>query len=217
MSSVRHTEWQNILKINFLRLLAHYPVGSIKTILFTGCSPGVGVTTVAANFAAMISRDAEEGVLLIDANFTAPKITQFFVNDPVNGREHVSSDSNMLAIGLGTPVKADSCNVYVLPLSLEHLDPIAILESNGFIQYLELMRRRFNYVIIDAPSVHEYAESLVLASKVDGIIVVIQSGKTRRHVATETKKKLEDAGGRVLGVILNRSKRYIPEFIYKRL
>jgi Mrp family chromosome partitioning ATPase len=49
------------------------------------------------------------------------------------------------------------------------------------------------------------------------VILVVESGKTRRQVALTAKRKLEGAGGKILGVVLNKRRYYIPEFVYKRL
>ena len=57
----------------------------------------------------------------------------------------------------------------------------------------------------------------VLCTKVDGVVLVIEAGKTREQVAVRAKKELEEAGGKVLGVVLNKRKYHIPEWIYKRL
>jgi Mrp family chromosome partitioning ATPase len=52
---------------------------------------------------------------------------------------------------------------------------------------------------------------------VDGVILVLESGKTRRQVALNVKKQLEDAKGKLLGVVLNKRRHYIPDWIYRRL
>ncbi len=77
------------------------------------------------------------------------------------------------------------------------------------------MRDSYDYVVLDAPPVHGSPECRVLCAKVDGVVLVIESGKTTRSVALSAKKQLEDAGGKLLGVILNKKKNYIPEFIYR--
>ena len=56
-----------------------------------------------------------------------------------------------------------------------------------------------------------------MSKKVDGVILVVESGRTRRPTAIKAKKELEQAGAKIIGVILNRRKYYIPEWIYKRL
>jgi Mrp family chromosome partitioning ATPase len=52
---------------------------------------------------------------------------------------------------------------------------------------------------------------------VDGVLLVLEAGKTRRHVAIRAKKELEEAGGKLLGVVLNKRRYHIPERVYKRL
>ena len=56
-----------------------------------------------------------------------------------------------------------------------------------------------------------------LFAKVDGVVLVLESGKTRQQVSLEAKKQLEEAGGTILGVVLNKRKYYIPDWIYRRL
>ena len=80
-----------------------------------------------------------------------------------------------------------------------------------------MMREKFDYIILDSPPITRYAESRVIATKVDGVILVLESGKTRSQVAIKAKQELEETGANVIGAILNRRKHYIPEWIYKRL
>lgn len=95
--------------------------------------------------------------------------------------------------------------------------PLNIFEAARFDDTLKQMRQKFDYVILDAPPVIGYAETKVMGKIVDGVILVIKSGKTRKQVAIRAKNELADAGAKVLGVMLNRRKHYIPEWIYKRL
>jgi Mrp family chromosome partitioning ATPase len=80
-----------------------------------------------------------------------------------------------------------------------------------------MMRDKFNYVFVDAPPVQGSPETLALASRVDGVLMVLASGKTRQEVAARSKKQIESAGGKVIGAVLNQRKYYIPDFIYRRL
>ena len=113
--------------------------------------------------------------------------------------------------------KVSHGNLCLIPCGKKNSEPMAIFESTRFDKTLKLMREKFDYVILDAPPVNSYAETKVMGKKVDGVVLVIESGKTRRQVATRAKHEMEEAGAKVLGVILNRRKHYIPEWIYKRL
>ena len=79
------------------------------------------------------------------------------------------------------------------------------------------LRHSFDYVIFDSAPIVGYPETQTLCSKVDGVIMVITYNKTRSHAAIRTKKELEDAGANILGVVINRRKYYIPDWIYRRL
>ena len=94
---------------------------------------------------------------------------------------------------------------------------MTLFESIYFDNFLKRMRDTFDYVIIDSPPVNAYAESLVIAKKVDGIILVLESGKSRKQVAIRAKQQIDESGALLIGVILNRRKHYIPEWIYRRL
>lgn len=79
------------------------------------------------------------------------------------------------------------------------------------------MRTEFDYVVLDGPPLPSFSESKVICNKVDGVVIVIESGKTRKQVALRAKKYIEQAGGTVLGVVLNKRKYHIPKWIYRRL
>jgi len=110
-----------------------------------------------------------------------------------------------------------SGNLHVLTCGRKYSGPESLFHSNRFNDFIEAVKEKFDCIIFDAPPVNGSAEAKVLASKVDGVILVIESGKTRRQVAIRARKELEAAGGMFLGVILNKKKYYIPNWIYKRL
>ena len=62
-----------------------------------------------------------------------------------------------------------------------------------------------------------FDEPKVIGKKVDGVILVSQAGKSRQRVAFRAKSELEATGANILGVVLNRRKHYIPEWIYRKL
>ena len=195
-------------------LLGRYPDGTIKTILFAGTSHGDGTSTTAINFATTMARDCQLKVLLLDFNFRTPSLHEVFKIDYslgltdvlTNGREVLS---NIERVGPG--------NLHVLPCGDNRSTPAPLFESSRFDAFLKNAREQFEYVIMDAPPVPSFSESRIICAKVDGVVLVVGSGKTRRQVALRAKKEIEDAGGKVLGLVLNRRKHYIPEWIYKRL
>lgn len=196
------------------KLVTHFPLGSVKTILFTGTAHGDGCTTTAAIFANTMAQFCRLNVLLIDANLRSPRLHEVFnVGNNQGLADLLTKEEEKISIFK----KLGHGNLYLIPCGKKNSGPLAIFESTRFDKTLKLMREKFDYVILDAPPISGYAETKVMGKKVDGVILVIESGKTRKQVAIRAKKELEDAGAKVLGVILNLREHYIPEWIYKRL
>ncbi len=196
------------------RLITRFPEGSIKTIMITGVTQGIGSSATAANFAITLARDCKLDVLLVDANLRSPSLHEVFNIKHNQGLTQLlmkeeEETSLFKKVGHG--------NLYVIPCGENSSGPRNLFESNRFPRALKNMREKFNYVIFDAPPVNGCFDSIMIGRKVDGVILVLESGCTRRQVAIKAKQELEEAGAKVLGVILNRQKHYIPEWIYKRL
>jgi len=195
------------------RLITSFPLGSVKTILFTGTVHGDGCTTTAAGFANTLAQNCLLNVLLIDANLRSPRLHEIF------NVQYNQGLADLLTIEKGISLfkKVGHGNLCLIPCGKKNIGPLTIFESARFEKTLELMREKFDYVILDAPPVNTFAETKVMGKIVDGVILVVESGKTRKQVAIKAKQELEEAGAKVLGVILNRRKHYIPNWIYKRL
>ena len=78
---------------------------------------------------------------------------------------------------------------------------------------LARLRPEYDFVVVDSPPVNQYADASVLANKVDGVILVIEADRTPLAEAEAAKRQLERVGARILGVVLNRKRSYIPAFI----
>jgi protein-tyrosine kinase len=204
-------ECYEALKTN---LLARYPNKSIKTILFSGTAHGAGSSTTAINFAAILAGNCQLKVLLVEANLRTPSLHEVFNLDPDHGLSDVLTNGTRLGSCIR---KVGPENLYVVTRGGKQAGPVSLFESKRFDEFLKSVRDQFDYVILDGPPVPSFSEARVVCAKVDGVVMVVESGKTREQVAVRAKKELEEAGGKVLGVVLNRRKHYIPEWIYRRL
>ncbi len=196
------------------KLDTSFPLGSVKTIVFTGTAHGVGCTTTACGFANTMAQHCQLNVLLIDANIRSPRLHEVFNVEQNQGLADLLTNEE---VKISLFKKMGHGNLYLIPCDKKESVPQAIFESTRFDKILKLMRERFDYVILNTPPVNSYAEAKVMGKKVDGVMLIIESGKTRKQVAIKAKQELENAGAKVLGVILNRRKHYIPDWIYKRL
>jgi capsular exopolysaccharide synthesis family protein len=202
-------EWCKELKS---RIQTQYPKNNIKTILFTGTSSGNGSTSTAAGFAVSLAKTYQHKVLLVDVNLRTPGIHKIF-NSPhapglvdVFNRQYPSIDTKVLG------------NLYIITCNEEYVDEInGFFGSNRFDDFLKKMREKFDYVILDGPPVIAYSESRLIGAKVDGVILILDCGTTRRRVAMKAKQEIKQAGGKLLGVVLNKREYCIPDWLYKRL
>jgi capsular exopolysaccharide synthesis family protein len=186
----------------------------MNVVLLVGATKGCGVSTTAANFAASLGRDSGAKVLLIDANVRSPKHLIF-----PGSHRHAANAGITLERLLSDPSAWErptgSSNLYVLVT--ECSTPVSIYRSEAFDEFLRKVRGFFKYVVVDAPPLTSHPETLFLSQKADGVILVIESEKTRQQSALRAKRQIETAGGKLLGVVLNKRRYRIPDWLYKRI
>jgi protein-tyrosine kinase len=199
------------------KLWTRYSEKDMKVVLFVGATIGSGATTTASNYAAMLAQDPQTKVLLIDANLRAKKTFGRGRHRDLEKESNVNL-AGLLAAESSTvyPVPGPG-NLYVLPSGTQCATPLTLFQSDSFDQFLQTVRKRFDHVIIDAPPLTGFPESIVLSRKADGVILVVDSGRTRRRAGLWAKQQIEDAGGKILGVVLNKRKFYIPNWLYRHI
>ena len=77
--------------------------------------------------------------------------------------------------------------------------------------------KEFSYVLIHAPALASSPDCVSLAQAADGMVLILEAGKTRKAVAVRTVNELESAGATILGAVLGDTAQPIPGFIYDRL
>lgn len=195
------------LKLNILRSSQN---GKIKSLLFLSPTEGEGATTVLVQFAMALAGQGEK-VLLIDANFRSPSLHQQFHLDVESGlTELLLGKAKLSEVTKKTTVK----NLWVIPSGSAPSSPLTL---NALDPHLQKMKEEADWVLFDGPPVNHFDEGLALSGKVDGVVMVLQAEKTRWEVAQAAKQRLEDSGGKVLGVVLNKRKFYIPKWLYRTL
>jgi Mrp family chromosome partitioning ATPase len=92
-----------------------------------------------------------------------------------------------------------------------------LFQSKRFRAFMAQCRRQYDYIVVDGPPLDEAPESIALAANVDGVVLVLDARNTRRRIALRAKERIEQVGGKVLGVALNRRRFYIPGWLYRLL
>jgi len=196
------------------KILTRYTGKAIKTILVTGTAHGGGTSTTAVNLATALADDSRSSVLIVDANLRTPGLHRFFKTDSFKGMSELLDVRGEKSFGFK---KIGDKELYLFPCGVKRFKSDGYFESRRFGTFLNNVRNSFDYVIFDSAPIGGFADTQTLCSRVDGVILVITYEKTRRQVALRAKKELENAGANILGVVINRRKYYIPDWIYRRL
>ena len=171
----------------------------LKTILVTSADIGDGKTSVAANLALSMAQREKE-VVLIDADLRKPNIHEFF--ELTNDRGLVDLISGRAAIGDVLQFNNDK-KVAVLTTGNTPPNPAELLSSKKMEQLLCQLEETTDVVIIDGPP-FIVADAMILASKVDGVLMVVRPGHTRESLAKAAMEHIRLVGAKVVGVVLNR-------------
>ena len=184
-----------------------------KVLLFSCSSHGEGTTSIVLGFATSLAKGNEK-VLLVDANVRNPTLHDFLSVDKKKGFVELILGECSLA---DVVKKTKTNNLKVITAGVLHSNPFSLFESAYLDTLIDQMKIEADWVLFDSAPINSYIDSVALASKMDGVIMVVQAEKTRWEVAQTAKKRIEDGQGKFLGVILNRRKMYIPEWAYKLL
>jgi tyrosine-protein kinase Etk/Wzc len=193
--------------------LAKFENDSNRLISITGTNSNVGCSTISLNFATYLAKYKNYDTLLIDGDIYNSSLTNWF---------HASGKVGMTDIILGRKPYKDA----IMPTPYKNLEflsagaKIGAIESvfsyTEFRQFLNDITQDYKIVIFDAPPLNKFPDSTVLSSKMDGTIIVLEAENTRWEVAKNAKEKLEK-NGKIFGVIMNKRKYHIPEWLYSLL
>lgn len=182
-----------------------------RSILVTSCKPGEGKTTSAISLALSLSRNTDQKVLLVDANFRAPTLADTYHIQPSAGFWELLSEG-LDPADLRQETDVESLGV----LAAGSPEPRAASLKN-FPSALEAMQKAHDVIVLDGDALWSSSEPLLLAPMVDAVILVAACERSRWEVLDQARDKISRVGGRLLGVTLNRRKYYIPGGLYDRL
>ena len=171
----------------------------LKTILMTSATPDEGKSTTVSNLAVVMAQ-AGHSVVVCDCDFRNPTQHKIF-SVPNKGLSNcVSTGSDVMEIVQPTKIP----NLYVLTSGPVAPNPSELLGSQNMVDIFEKLKQYFDYVLVDTPPIMPVTDAAVVSGKVDGTILIIASGEVSPSIAVEAKKRLEQAGAHMLGVVLNK-------------
>jgi succinoglycan biosynthesis transport protein ExoP len=185
--------------------------GPLKSIMVTSAGPSEGKSTTAANLAVVLAQAGKQ-VILVDADLRRPIQHRFF--ELPNSRGLTTA-----LLDLGAPVGEHIQDTSVPGLRLMTSsaippNPAELLGSQRQADLLAALQDEADIVVVDSPPVLTVTDALIMASRMSGVLLVVEAGATRRAGLLKAMDALMHADGRVLGVTLNRMTRRRSGYYY---
>jgi len=199
-----------------VELLKQRKTNKIKTILFTSSNFGEGVSTVSFGFAKALSSNSQYKILHINSNLR--DLNKLKAKGESKNKKVLAVMPNGKNMNLNFSIEKDNEEgPWLLNFQNYLSDPFSIFDNGYFEGILKRLENYFDFIILDGPPMNNYPDSKLLCELTDSVVMVLEAGKTRRNVALRAKRELEKSGANILGIVLNKRKYYIPDFIYNYL
>ena len=176
-----------------------------KVIVVSSSLPSEGKTTTTVNLAATISQ-ADQRVLLIDADLRKPKIHQYFSLPNAPGLTNYLSDTisgkhKTDIFGIMHPTKYE--NLSLICAGNIPPNPAELLGSDFMKEFLNSVSKDFDYIIIDTPPLNVVSDALPLIRQSDGIVLVVRNNQTTHPELQKALSSLEFIDAKILGFVVN--------------
>jgi capsular exopolysaccharide synthesis family protein len=182
-----------------------------QTILVTSSQPSEGKTTTAINTAITLAQ-ADADVVIVDCDLRRPRIHSHFGYENTQGLTNYLSGDKAPETLLRTYKELPRLKVITSgPIPP---NPAELLSSNEMRNLLTYLSGRFKHVIIDSPPAISFTDASILATLVDGVVLVAMANKSSIHLMRQFKQRVGTIGARIYGVVLNGIKSGSTEYYY---
>ena len=173
-----------------------------KVVVVTSPGPGEGKSTTCANLGVVLAQ-ADKKTLVIDCDLRRPNLHNVFGLRNLTGLvDALVGENGLQEVWQALTVP----NLSVVTTGPIPPNPAELLGSNRFAELIYEARSGFDYVLIDAPPVGRVSDPMILAMQGDGVLLVIDSRKTRKSSARQAVRHLEVVGAKIIGSVMNNMK-----------
>ena len=184
-----------------------------RILTFISARSGEGTSTVAQDFVAALATETQQKILLLDAGQLYAERFMAHGIDPTLGMVDALA-LNMQHTQAVHPVGGGVFMARWVGRAENHSLAGKLARDASFWQS---MRTLFNTIVIDAPSLESSFDGVAFAARADAAVLVVEAESTRRQVVERLRDTLRDAGARLIGIVMNKRRFYIPDEIYRRL
>lgn len=178
----------------------------IHVINITSTQPGEGKTTTSTNLS-IVSSSQYGRVLLVDCDMRKPQVHKRFNISNRFGLSNVLAGDNVnIPDSYFSKFKDKDTEgvLYVLPAGVKVPNPTELLSSEKFKEFVECMRMRFEFIILDCPPVLSVSDCIPVSRVSDGTLFVVSSKDTDKNDAKTALQQLQRNGTNVIGTVLNK-------------
>lgn len=180
-----------------------------QTLVVTSANPGEGKTTVAGNLALALAQ-GESKVLLVDCDMRRPSVHKRFrisntygISDLLVGNKKMESVAHKY-----------NDNLTIVPSGKIPPNPAEMLGSKAMTAFLEEMKKHFDYIVLDTPPLQAVSDAQILSTKVDGSIIVVRAGVTKKDAVNNAVSIIKKVNGDIIGTVLNAAENKKDKYYY---
>lgn len=180
-------------------LLLSSPQSSLKTIMVTSPLPEEGKSATISNLAVSLAQTGKK-TLLIDADLRRPKQHQIFKMKNHEGlTSYLALDLTLEKLIKPTIVPS----LYLINSGPIPPNPAELLGSDKMARLLSFLKNQFDFILIDTPPILTVTDAQIVGKLVDGLVLVVQAGKTPRDALVQTRELIDLLKLRTFGVVVN--------------
>lgn len=172
----------------------------LKSILVSSSIPAEGKSTVASNLGYAIAQ-TDKKVLIVDADLRKPTVHRTF---KLNNEQGLTTLLSTADLKFNQVVQhSRELNLYFLPSGPIPPNPSELLGSGRMSRLMKELNQYFDIVIYDAPPITAVTDPQILATKVDGVVLVVRQGYSRKEEVKKAKTALDNVNANILGYVMN--------------
>ena len=187
-----------------------YGGGTARVLMLASSKRGEGKTLIASNLAISFARRGRN-ILLIDANIDRPELHKIFGIENTNGLTELLASEGQpekdSVLAGGFACASTIANLHVMPAGSSLPNATDLLDSPRLNEILRALSTQYDSIIIDAPAVSESIDARIMASEVDGVLMVVNQDKVRHSDLATAVADLDAVGALILGCVINTPSR----------
>ena len=173
-----------------------------QTIVLTGTKKGVGSSYITNNLAMQFAKIYSR-ILIIDTDIKNKTLTNVMNKKECEGVTDIISSNNIDNVNdLVEKTKVE--NIFILPVGIKKIGEEAFLTEN-MLNAIDKLKQNFDIILIDTSSINERVLPICLTSITEATVLIAESGKVKQEDILKAKMEIENVGGKISGIVLNKN------------